>query len=533
MPTRSILALLDYIIRGVEHQIHVKPEEQTTERKEETKQSAKEDLEGSTLKHFSDHITLEPRSLDTYIDDLYNAMQDLDLKLNDARKLVSLAYDIDLARLGRAKDPQIAPILKKVLDRIVVPRGNLRKERLNELLKKLVKLRKSGVINIEDEKAITSHTHKLERVLFSLWNNDINTILRNLAFNSNNVREYLEKARILLTIAKDLKILDQREVRGLLTTIDDIIDALKYSRPSYPGGLAQTELARDANKAIELLLPMYESIARKYSYRVSLPPVRRVNPVDTHERERWKPWRDDVSTLDIVESYIKGCGQFLWGITTVKKGTFYIKAYREDVSKGIKVAVSIDVSGSMGSLTGEFRHVIEYELVIALAIYNYAYRIKAPFILHVWSDRDELIEFTSFNRERDLKTIVKALQRISLGGTLANLVVDKISKHPDWLWIVISDFEWSNIDLWKFRRLLERRDELTYAILIEHSTNYRVQRFGGTERFCKLYPDSEVCKLLRGRYKKAIVRMFNIEKELGDIITEILRVFRQSLSHRV
>ena len=480
--TNSLISILEYVIRGIEHTFRDRDKKKDREQRGEEKKrrssgtgrsdrkispstnngggSGKNGGIQSIYSRLSSQLNHYPKSMDEYIEAIYSIKKglDVDVDINTLRALALSSITIDQVKnrvLDRNNIDEHIRYLDNIIPTSVKP---LIEERLSEYAKKINKELGKGNLNKKDFlNTYDKIAEIVERSLLQYENYDIEKILEKIALNSKDSMEYLEKAQLLESILARYR--DEIEKRRRVEKNEQIIDEKRM--------FVYRDIYRPIVSLQKKLLLYYNSLAKKYVHLLSIPKTRSVLPIELSETDKWKPWRDDVSTLNIVDSAIRGAGRFIWGITTRKNVPINFKSYYIDKTITYSIGVSIDISASTGKLSGNMTNVIEYEFVLALAVYHFAIRHNAPLILHLWSSDEAVFKIRS-RITGFIDKLYHEIQRIAEGGTEPYHLLRLMKEHENIYWIILTDLEWpeeQSEKMLSFLKSKEQKGELNYLFI--------------------------------------------------------------------
>lgn len=473
-----------------------------------------------------------PKDMAEYVDLIYYARKSLgdSVDLNRLKAIALAANTLDQYKQGKISGDLVDDFIKQMNMSIDEVKNPSKEERIKEYCRQIKKLLDSG--NIDKEKFYDEYSKLstiIEYALMKYDNMDLDKIVSELAMSSSTPIEYRAKVFLLEEIINDLEKKDLIRINNPRNINLKLID--------IPQNLPGWFIGRYVDP-VKVNLKYYETIAKKYAHIVSIPKRKARLPLELSEHGQWKPWRDDISTLNIFESYIRGNGRFIWGVTTVKDLPIKFKSFYEDVSEEYRVGVSIDVSGSTGRLTGFLRDVIEYEIVLALAIYYFSIRNNIPVILHFWSDDDRIIEIRKRISGFPQK-LVKTIEAISGGGTNPDLVyrVVKDEKYSNLFWIVFTDLDWPLTSAEKWLRFLRRQERKNRNVFFVIFYNEAYMGFEPTYPYIcvykkRLYKNDPICKLLKFIRENSMGELYIITTEYDKIVKTILRKIRETGSSK-
>jgi hypothetical protein len=474
--TSSLISILEYVIRGIEHSFKDRKKEKNKEgrgkprRKSEGmgkldhritssfigKNTRKNEVMNSLYHRLSTQLSYYPKSMDEYVEALYNVKKSLDrgVDIDTLRALTSSSITLDQLKNRILKKNYVDEYIKYLDMSIPESTMSLRGKRLGEYARRIDKelsegnLNKKGFLRMYDKIA-----EVVERSLLQYENYDVEKILEKIALYSKDNREYIEKAQLLEAILSKYREEIEKRREEKIEHEKDLNENDEFFNFVY---------RNDKYKPIisfqKKILLYYSSLAKRYVHLVSIPKTSSTLPLELSETEKWKPWRDDISTLNIFDSVIRGAGRFIWGITTTKNVPLSFKSYYISRTSSYMIGVSIDVSGSTGWFSGNMSNIIEYEFVLALAVYYFAIKHNFPLILHLWSDKDVVFKIehriTGF-----IDQLYREIKRIAGGGTEPSHLLKLMKEYLDAYWIILTDLEWPDDSSRKFLSFLRSRDQ--------------------------------------------------------------------------
>jgi len=210
------------------------------------------------------------------------------------------------------------------------------------------------------------------------------------------------------------------------------------------------------------------------------------------------------------------------------------KSYYISKTMNYNIGISIDVSGSTGELCGNMNNIIEYEFVLALAVYYFALRHKCPILLHLWSSDDTLFKI-NHRIPGFIDKLYNRVKEISGQGTVPEHALRVMKENPEAYWIILTDLEWDNDSAEKFLSYLRNLDPRTkgnYLFIIIYNVYESYSKTAVT--YCRyLYrQDEPLCRLYSYLLSKKKAIVYNIHNDYDKMIRDILKTIRRVVYSR-